>query len=99
MSDGSDEENPDISDLAELVVEELDPGQRIGDKIILSRRQLIALAGGGLSVGALTTFGVREAEAQAAAGTVGTAANPIKVEAHSITFPTSLAVTRSRRRV
>jgi len=61
-----------VSELARQVVDELDPGTTIGDKVILSRRQLIAIAGGGLSMGALATFGVTEAEAQEAAGAVGT---------------------------
>jgi len=61
-----------VSELARQVVDELDPGTTIGDKVILSRRQLVAIAGGGLSMGALATFGVTEAEAQEAAGAVGT---------------------------
>ena len=66
-----------VSELARQVVDEIDPGTTIGDKVILSRRQLIAIAGGGLSMGALATFGVTEAEAQEAeaeesAGVLGT---------------------------
>jgi len=75
----------DISELARQVVDELDPGSTIGDKIVLSRRQLVAIAGGGLSAGALATLGVSEAEAQTAAGQVGTSTEPVDVQAASVT--------------
>jgi len=74
----------DISALARQVVDELDPGSTIGDKIVLSRRQLVAIAGGGLSAGALATLGVSEAEAQSAAGQIGTSTEPIKAYLTSI---------------
>ena len=67
-----DTDDIDTDELAAAVVDELDPGQRIGDKIILSKRQLLAIAGAGLSAGALAQFGISEAEAQEAAGAVGT---------------------------
>jgi len=75
----------DISELARQVVDELDPGSTIGDKIVLSRRQLVAIAGGGLSAGALATLGVSEAEAQTAAGQVGTSTEPVDVQAATVT--------------
>lgn len=57
---------PDVSELTRMVVNELDPGTVIDGKFILSRRQLIAIAGSGLSAGALATYGVTEAGAQEA---------------------------------
>jgi len=75
---------PDVSELAREVVDELDPGSKIGDKFILSRRQLVGIAAGGLSVGALTTLGVDQAAAQEAAGAVGTESEPVDVFANQI---------------
>ena len=69
----------DVSELAREVVAELDAGSKIGDKFILSRRQLVGIAAGGLSVGALTTLGVDPAAAEEAAGAVGTDAEPVDV--------------------
>lgn len=73
----------DVSQLAREVVAELDPGTTIGAKVILSRRQLIAIAGGGLSLGALATFGASDAEA-AAVGQVGTSSDRIDVYGYSV---------------
>jgi len=64
-------------DIADRVIEKLDPGKH-GDKWLLTRRQLAAIAGGGLSAGALATFGIDTAEAQAA-GQVGTDTDPVDV--------------------
>lgn len=77
----------DTEALAEQVIAELDPGTRIGDKFVLSKRQLLAAAGGALSVGALVSMGIEEAEAQQAAGQVGTDSSPEDIKAHTITFP------------
>ena len=77
-------ENADVSELAQQVVAELKPGTTIADKVILSRRQLVAIAGGSISVGALMKFGVSEAQAQEAVGAVGTEDDPIDVFAASI---------------
>jgi hypothetical protein len=77
----------DTETLAEQVIAELDPGTRIGDKFVLSKRQLLAAAGGTLGVGALVRMGIDEAEAQSAAGQVGTDANPLAVKAATISFP------------
>ena len=79
-----DTDDIDTDELAAAVVAELDPGQRIGDKIILSKRQLLAIAGAGLSAGALAQFGISEAEAQEAAGAVGTEDERVDVFAASI---------------
>ena len=75
--------DPDVSKLAREVIDELDSG-RYGDKFVFSRRQVIALAGAGLSVGGLTTLGVDEATAQEAVGQVGTASEPVDVEAANV---------------
>ena len=72
-------ENADVSKLAQQVVAELKPGTTIADKVILSRRQLVAIAGGSISVGALMKFGVSEAQAQEAVGAVGTEDEPVDV--------------------
>jgi hypothetical protein len=77
----------DTAALAEQVIEELDPGTVIEDKVILSKRQLIAIAGSGLGAGALAAIGADEATAQSAAGQVGTSSEPVDVEAHRIGFP------------
>ena len=69
--------------MAREVIDELDSG-RYGDKFVFSRRQVIALAGAGLSVGALTTLGVDEAAAQEAVGQVGTESEPVDVEAANV---------------
>ena len=79
-----DTDDIDTDELAAAVVDELDPGQRIGDKIILRKRQLLAIAGAGLSAGALAQFGISEAEAQEAAGAVGTDDERVDVFAASI---------------
>jgi len=46
-------EEIDTEQLAEQVVEELDPGSVVNDKVVLSRRQLLALTGGGAGLAAL----------------------------------------------
>jgi hypothetical protein len=76
----SDQIDPDTLAAA---LERIDPGTRIGDRIVLSKRQVIALAGSSLGVGALAQFGISEAEAQAA-GQVGTSSDPVNVEANLI---------------
>jgi hypothetical protein len=57
-------------------LDQLEPGTRIGDKFILSKRQLLAAAGGALSAGALISMGIDETQAQQAAGQVGTSSEP-----------------------
>jgi len=79
--------DPDTSELARAVIKELDPGTVIEDKYVLSRRQVIALSSGALSLGALAGFGSSSADAQSAAGQVGTSSEPVDVEAATITFP------------
>jgi len=66
----------DESELAQRVVDELDPGSIVEDKVILSRRQVVGLATGTLSVGALAGFGSGEAQAQSAGGQIGTPSSP-----------------------
>jgi hypothetical protein len=73
----------DTEALAEQVVEELDAGQQIGDKIVLSKRQLIAIAGSGLGAGALASLGIDEAAAQAA-GSQGTPSEPNDMYAYNL---------------
>lgn len=81
----------DIDAVAERVLERLDPGTVIDDKIILNRRQLLAIAGSGLGAGALAALGVEEASAQTGpAGQVGTDAEPVDVFAWDLDVQGSL---------
>jgi hypothetical protein len=82
----TDDPDTDTSDLAREVIKELDPGTVIDDKLILSRRQALAIATGGVSASVLLGFATGTAEADAA-GQVGTSSDPIDVEANTISFP------------
>lgn len=88
-TDIDEESTLDMDELASTVVDHMDPG-KYGDKWVLSRRQMVALAGGGLSVGALASLGVSDAQAQTAVGTIGTASSPVDVEAASINTSQSI---------
>jgi hypothetical protein len=66
-----------IERVADEVKEQLRPGDQIGDLVVVSRRQLIAFATGAAGVGALAQFGISEAQAQSAAGQVGTSSEPV----------------------
>jgi len=81
------ETEQDVSELARSVVQELEPGTMIEDKLILSRRQALAIATGTVSASALLGFATGTADAQSAAGQVGTASQPVDVEANKISFP------------
>lgn len=70
--------------LAKDLAAELDPG-RYGDRFVLSRRQLLTIAGGAGGVAALVSLGVEPAAAQSAAGQVGTSSEPVDVEAYDVT--------------
>src|SRR6056297_3539772 len=71
-------------DLAASIASQLPTG-RLGGRFLLSRRQLLASAAGGATgVAALTALGVDEAEAQAAAGQVGTPQSPEDVYAAAL---------------
>ena len=63
MSDGSD---PD--DLAQDVLDQLDPGTIIGDRVILSKQQAAAIMGGGLTLAGV--LGVTAGSASAESGGV-----------------------------
>jgi hypothetical protein len=71
-------------DTLAAALEQLEPGTRIGDKFILSKRQLLAAAGGALSAGALISMGIDEAEAQSAAGQVGTSSEPVDMFGYDV---------------
>jgi len=75
----------DIERVADEVKDQLRPGDQIGDLVVVSRRQLIAFATGAAGVGALAQFGISEAQAQEAAGQVGTSDEPVDVEAATTT--------------
>ena len=85
------ETEQDVSELARSVVQELEPGTMIEDKLILSRRQALAIATGTVSASALLGFGTGTAEAQTAAGQVGTASQPVDVEAATINATQSIS--------
>jgi len=83
----TDDPDTDTSELARAVINELDTGTVVEDKIVVSRRGLTALIGAGLGTGALSMLGVEKASAQSAAGQVGTSSEPVDLEANTITFP------------
>ena len=71
-------------DLAASIAQQLPTG-RLGGRYLLNRRQLLQIgAGGAAAVAGLTALGVDEAEAQAAAGQVGTESEPVDVEAAAL---------------
>lgn len=70
----------DRSALAAEVARELETG-RYGERFVLSRRQLLSIAGGAAGVAGLTALGVDPATAQQAAGQVGTESDPVDVYA------------------
>jgi hypothetical protein len=74
----------DIERVADAVKDQLRPGDQIGDLVVVSRRQLIAFATGAAGVGALAQFGISEAQAQSAAGQVGTSAEPVDAEIYDL---------------
>jgi hypothetical protein len=80
MADLSDD---DYEEIASKVVERLDPG-RYGDRFVLSRRQVMSLAGGSAGVAGLVALGVDPATAQSAAGQVGTQSSPENVFAYDL---------------
>lgn len=78
----------DLSDderaqLAADLAAELEPG-RYGNQFLLSRRQLLSLAGGSAGVAGLVALGVDPATAQSAAGQVGTSSEPVDVFAYDL---------------
>jgi hypothetical protein len=79
----ADDPDTDTSDLAREVIKELDPGTVIDDKLILSRRQALAIATGTVSASALLGFATGTAEADAS-GQVGTSSDPVEVFAYSL---------------
>jgi len=79
----SEEIDPDTLAAA---LDQLEPGTKIGDKFVLSKRQLIALAGSSIGAGALAKYGIDDVSADAA-GQVGTDSNPVDVKAFTISFP------------
>jgi hypothetical protein len=72
----------DTEELAAQVVDELDPGSVVNDKLVLSRRQVIALAGSGLGAGALATWAT--GDAAAAGGTNDTSVGDVGAAGDSV---------------
>jgi len=83
------DDTTEYSETTRQVLEELDPGTVIEDRVILSRRQVVALSAGTLSLGALAGFGAGDAEAQAA-GAVGTDTDPVDVQGYDVEAANSL---------
>jgi hypothetical protein len=68
----------------EQIVAELDTGKVAEDRFILTKRQLVALAGSGLGAGALSALGIGSADAQTASGQVGTSNNRVDLFAQDL---------------
>ena len=83
---------PDVSELAREVVDELEDTRQIGDQLLLSRREAIALSTGAVSLGALGVVGAGSATAQEAAGQIGTASDPVDVEGAQGNFSQAVSV-------
>jgi len=99
MAPDDDTTDPDVTELARQVINELDPGTVIDSKVILSRRQVIGLSTGALSLGALSGVGAGDAEAQSA-GAIGTDAERVDVFAQDLDVagsftPASISVSGS----
>ena len=60
------------------------PTGRHGDQFVLSRRQLLSVAGGSAGIAGLVALGVDPAAAQSAAGQVGTPSSPENVFAFDL---------------
>jgi len=73
----------DISDVTKTVLDDLDSGQRIGDKFILSRRHALLVMTGTATLAGVLGFGSGTVSADAA-GQVGTDSSPVDVEANLI---------------
>jgi len=82
----------EISELAREVVDELKDTRQIGDQLLLSRREAIALSTGAVSLGALGVAGAGTASAQEAAGQIGTEAEPVDVEGAQGNFSQGVSV-------
>ena len=76
-------DNLDYEEIAERAAAKLEPGWYDG-KLVLSRRQAVALAGSTFSAAALMGVGVGRADAQQAVGQVGTDSEPLDVFAAAI---------------
>jgi DNA polymerase III delta prime subunit len=75
------------------IVEEMDTGKVAEDRFMLTKRQLAAIAGSGLGAGALGALGIGEADAQTASGQIGTASNPVSIEAADFSASGNASVT------
>jgi len=82
----------DVKELARQVVDELEDTRQIGDQLLLSRREAIALSTGAVSLGALGVAGAGTASAQEAAGRVGTESEPVDVEGAQGNFSQGVSV-------
>jgi len=81
------ETDPDTSELARAVIQELDPGTIVEDKIVISRRMALLVATGTVSAGALLGYGSGTASADVV-GQVGTSADRVDVFAGDVDLQT-----------
>ena len=75
---------PDVSELAREVVDELEDTRQIGDQLLLSRREAIALSTGAVSLGALGVAGAGTASAEEAAGQIGSDSERVNIFANEL---------------
>ena len=74
MSDS--DSDPDVSTLARDVLADLEPGTIIDDRVILSKRQAVAVMGGGVSLAAVLGATAGSASAESG-GVLGSEEEPI----------------------
>jgi len=74
----SDEADPDA--LAERVVDQLDPGSVIGDKVVISKQQAAAVLAGSGTLAGVLGVGVGTTQAQSSGGQLGTDSEPIEAD-------------------
>ena len=64
MAPDSDDDQPDVTELARAVAAELDPGTVIDDKVVLSKRQIAAVLAGPATLAGVLGLSAGEARAQ-----------------------------------
>ena len=67
----------DTDDLTERVLDDLDPGTVINDRVILSKQQAVAIMGGGVTLAAVLGVTAGSASAQSSEDVLGTEEEPI----------------------
>lgn len=75
----SDDPADSVSETTRQVLDELDPGTVIEDKVILSQRQAAVIMAGGATLAGVLGVGVGGASGQSG-GKFGTASNPLNAD-------------------